>query len=548
MEILEALDEVDRVAVREPKVYPTITTARTFNGRYILFRNSAWAYLDLERTLEGVFHKNDVENINGENYFKGFLYQCQYSGKVFKYPSALAKVWKEDKLISVEDCKDYGYVHLQYGQAAGFCVHEDMVTYCEDIEDYVLEDEATYDELADDYRYRTDNMVWDYDSEVFAHRESFRTSDDYRFIREGRADGYYLHTDISRYCSDLDDWVHEEDATYDELSEEYFYDDDNFHHDYHENVYAHEDSFQYTDGFVWVEHGTAAGNWLDRDYATYCADIDGYVLDDDAHYIDDDDEYVFNASARLPFKISDYHSSGYPRNLAIGEYYTPYRIGFEVEKSEFPSDREYKSSYRIFKGIEKDASCGYEAITHILPLGNSRSEARKYVQQMMNEAESILTCPVTGQCGGHINLSVIGMTGSDLLDAIRPYLAIVYALYRFRLKNRYSSGNKKLRPASERYATVLTHDYYIEVRLPNRVINVNTLMNRYDLMYRIIHYAVWERLSYPKFIEKIRPLIVRMYNGDKEKAERVIQLSFHFRDYIVLDIEAPEIKEFINND
>ena len=108
-------------------------------------------------------------------------------------------------------------------------------------------------------------------------------------------------------------------------------------------------------------------------------------------------------------KIHSYHSKPLPRVLSIGakkkdveklkcvkdtswaqdgsSYSSNYCIGFEVEKSTF--HRGAVKEYALFCGFETDSSCGYEAVTNVLPLVPP-SYWRNKVFSMFVEAKQIL--------------------------------------------------------------------------------------------------------------------------------------------------------------
>jgi hypothetical protein len=60
-----------------------------------------------------------------------------------------------------------------------------------------------------------------------------------------------------------------------------------------------------------------------------------------------------------------------------------FTIGFEVEKNEL--HRSAVREYELFCGFERDSSCGYEAVTNVLPLVGP-SNWRTMVFDMMHNA------------------------------------------------------------------------------------------------------------------------------------------------------------------
>jgi hypothetical protein len=87
------------------------------------------------------------------------------------------------------------------------------------------------------------------------------------------------------------------------------------------------------------------------------------------------------------------------------DYTAKFTIGMEVEKNQM--SRNVVREYEIFCGFERDGSCGYEAVTHILPLLPAGMWRTK-VFDMMHKAERIIDdrySPSDRRCGGHITLA-----------------------------------------------------------------------------------------------------------------------------------------------
>ena len=121
-----------------------------------------------------------------------------------------------------------------------------------------------------------------------------------------------------------------------------------------------------------------------------------------------------------------------------GEYESKFTIGFEVEKNQL--SRNAVREYELFCGFERDGSCGYEAVTHVLPLLPA-GQWRTKVYDMMHKAEKIIDdrfSPSDRRCGGHITIACEGMSGDALRDAIRKNCGIILALGNTSIHFRYS--------------------------------------------------------------------------------------------------------------
>jgi hypothetical protein len=234
------------------------------------------------------------------------------------------------------------------------------------------------------------------------------------------------------------------------------------------------------------------------------------------------------------------------------EFTSRFTIGMEVEKNQL--HRGAVREYELLCGFERDGSCGYEAVTHILPLLPS-GKWRTKVYDMMHKAERIIDdrfSPSDKRCGGHITVGVDGMTGSQLRDLIRVNAGILYAMFRNRLKNGYCCYNSRMQDAQScanwhsKYQVSLAKDYCLEFRLPSRFESVKQMMRRYELMYELVNFSVNKpNGKYEDFLKIIRPIIVSMYNGDVTKAEEILSLSKEFRTYILKGTITDAIRPYL---
>jgi len=249
----------------------------------------------------------------------------------------------------------------------------------------------------------------------------------------------------------------------------------------------------------------------------------------------------------------------YTTNTYVKEAKSRFTIGFEIEKSRL--SRGAVKEYELFAGFETDSSCGYEAVTHILPLVPS-GRWRTKVFDMMLKAEKIIDNKWSDSnynCGGHINIGVYGYSGGAILQRVRPFMGLMYALYRYRLKNNYCKYNPRLRPQIEllslstdftllshaKYHVVLAKNKIIELRLPSRVENVKQLMRRYELMYEMMDTAFNTKAkSIKQYIKRVRPILNRMYDTEIE-VDNICELAVHFQKYINTGSIHPTIEPFL---
>ena len=247
-------------------------------------------------------------------------------------------------------------------------------------------------------------------------------------------------------------------------------------------------------------------------------------------------------------------------------YESKFTIGMEVEKNNL--HRGAVREYELFCGFERDGSCGYEAVTHILPL-LPESKWRTKIYDMMHKAEKIIDdrySPSSSNCGGHITLAVDGLTGVELNAEVRKYSGIVLAMFRNRLKNVYCGANRRMQasgldgmynsaPAGRgtydyngwhyKYQTALVKGNLLEFRLPSRFESVKQMMRRYELMYELVNFAVNVQGTQKAFFAKIRPIILSMYNGETEKTDKIFQLAKDFQNFINTGVISEEISVYL---
>jgi hypothetical protein len=231
-----------------------------------------------------------------------------------------------------------------------------------------------------------------------------------------------------------------------------------------------------------------------------------------------------------------------------------FTIGIEIEKNSF--HRNAVTEYPLFCGFERDGSCGYEAVTNILPLIPA-SLWRTKVFNMFAEANRIIEdsySPSDYKCGGHITIACSGINGKEVNELVRKYSGIVMALFRKRLKNSYCNKNLRMQKEEDgnhfngwhyKYQMALVKGDCLEFRVCSKIESVKQLMRRYELFYELVNFAVNVKGSYNVFLNKIKPIILSMYNNDESKTNEIISLSKSFNKFILDGTISDDIREFI---
>ena len=234
------------------------------------------------------------------------------------------------------------------------------------------------------------------------------------------------------------------------------------------------------------------------------------------------------------------------------EFESRFKIGMEFEKNRL--NRGAVQEYPLFCGFERDSSCGfragqggYEAVTHIIPLIGP-SMWRTKVFNMFHEARKIIDdnySPSNSRCGGHITLSVDGMSGADLMQKVRKFSPVILAIFRHRLNNGYCMGNPQMLPSvydgvnssrydgSRKYVVCKDTGFGIEFRLPSRFTSVKQTIRRYEIMYHLLDFSVNKpNATLHKFHNTLKPILISMYDGNIDKVDAVIDLAKHFAKFM----------------
>lgn len=242
-----------------------------------------------------------------------------------------------------------------------------------------------------------------------------------------------------------------------------------------------------------VEHYEYDGNYytlrgLEYHELVICSD--GTILhNSEAYYDEDSGEYQ---TEPIQTYIREYHSDTSVNFVDFTENPSFY-IGFELEKE----DKEVKESILI-KDFERtcklwrkekdgslDDSTGFELISPAFELVPER--IKEAIESNPTLLSHVNASTNTKTCGGHVNVSVKGVNGSELFDRLKGYTPLFYALYFKRVDKGYSKGksNSDLKKDSEKYQAIRIHRNHLEYRIISAVPNVSTLIWRAEL-FRLI--------------------------------------------------------------
>lgn len=223
-------------------------------------------------------------------------------------------------------------------------------------------------------------------------------------------------------------------------------------------------------------------------HTVYNVDYDEYALESDSYY---HDEYYYRDNPLSDKEIiHDYHS-GPPPEIYTKEddsRLSRWTIGFEIEKNSVGGECEpgkQVANEPLFAHWEADASCGVEGVTHVYGL----NMAEKFYVDV--EDSHLVDEPSDVTCGGHINLA----HRDDLIDVwhVKPWLGLMWSMYRKRLRRDYCSRNPKANPYQCReshYGALVEKTCntgkLFELRVPRRVRNRRVLLRRFEFMQKLV--------------------------------------------------------------
>lgn len=322
---------------------------------------------------------------------------------------------------------------------------------------------------------------------------------DGKYVMEERA--VKLHPD---YYDDSE-YYHRDNAYWSDVYDEYILSDDCVECEITGyTVHRDDPEIEHTpQGWVLTGHDVVgwaedAEEYMHTDYLRWCNDREAYYTEEGY--------YDYKSRSR----INDYHCGVEPNFFLKQEGFglDVYTIGFEVEKNDlYGVESGDVEEQPLFSHWERDSSCGVEGITNVYSLNNygvfsDHVERSYYVNAMCDR-----------RCGGHIN---IAHTENKMeMWHLKPWLGLMWAIWRFRLKNSYSNRNKKVNPYSGReyhYGVVVekgrSGKKRFELRIPSRVHGDDCLRNRFRLMQSLMQcvddylHERFDRITLTKFIDK----------------------------------------------
>ncbi len=351
-----------------------------------------------------------------------------------------------------------------------------------------------------------------------------------------KRDDYYYSYDEYIITGDTDAVMHRDDANYCNYSETYNEGDV-------VEVYVSRRNSEY-----WLESIAEDKAYYYRgSYYTDLSDHDLVMMEggeiehlDDVYYWESDGEYHYEPE---PDPSEDYVRDYHYNNNVYEVNFTDnpkFFIGFEIEKE----DQDVKESLYILDFEEScpkwkkerdgslDDDSGFELISpkfEVLP-----DKIREHIQNNKTLLNHVNAQKSTA-CGGHINVSEAGKTGSQLFDEVKGYTPLFYALYHKRVDKNYCKGKKNsdLQEENEKYQAIRIHSNRIEYRIVSAVPNIDTLIWR----SRLIEYILNNKTENPKeaFFKvntsPLKDLLMEMYPDNFDQLiNRLVKFTLQFEN------------------
>jgi hypothetical protein len=325
------------------------------------------------------------------------------------------------------------------------------------------------------------------------------------------------------YYTLVDEWITDEEK--DDLLDrgdmvwDYYYDDYGWSSDC---IFGYIDSSRNTGFFSnvapWVRiHGYEKYAMTDT-----IADNLGFYEHNDGEWYDEPEEeecdYVY---------IWSYHSDNrkwFASDAAV------FRIAFEVEKEDNDMKRQetaYECYNRTGWAKEHDGSLnkdtGFEFISPVFDLS-------LIDEHTFDNVEDYLNADYSPSCGGHVNLSHVTMTATELYETIKSYMPMLYALYPKRAKNTYCRAISKHEHPSEKYGSVYVKRDRLEIRIFSAVRSKENLLWRISLIrYMLENPNVSEATVLRNMLDgrsKLHRILRKVYRLDQ-----IIEKGKLFYDY-----------------
>ena len=230
------------------------------------------------------------------------------------------------------------------------------------------------------------------------------------------------------------------------------------------------------------------GHPIDEDDAVFCVDAQEYYHADYCTYDENTEEYYYDEENIPTGSIWGYDSGEVEKDFSKLDNDGSkiiFGFGMEIEKNEMPSFQFDKVEIYEKTGcvLEKDSSVpdGFELKTAIYNLFSPKTEKR------LKEIEQFANVKNVEGAGGHIGFSCNKYNDIELLNKVKAFLPLIYAMHKKRIGNSYCTAKKVNQLVNDRdkFQSIRLRGNYIEFRIFSSVKTFETVKFRLNL-FRII--------------------------------------------------------------
>lgn len=251
--------------------------------------------------------------------------------------------------------------------------------------------------------------------------------------------------------------------------------------------------------------------------------------------------------------VAPYHSSDNGRPVyfnASGER-SPYLIGYEIEKEDTDAKyrhtlrdmREDTTAHRWRKETDGslDGQTGFELISPPYELDIEKIEQQIKTHPILRP---MIDADYSSNCGGHIHLSKLSTSGTDLYKEIQGYTPLLHAMYHNRAENiSYCRAKSIEKMKAESVANIgnagryqavnIMHDR-IEFRIFSAVRNVNNLIWRTRLIELMLKHPTDDpRRAFYNIHTELKEHLSKVYDSPRKwenLRERIVNYTLKFEN------------------
>lgn len=346
-------------------------------------------------------------------------------------------------------------------------------------------------------------------------------------IRYDQIDECYINSCDLIYCEIEDIMTHIDNTIYCEFSGNYFT-DNNYHLIDVIGARGKQISSYYYSNNEYSNFGLVIlynGELCLHDRACFVESEGEYYEENECYYWESDNEWHLDPEEEALENRGEFNFPYHGSNPPMYAGNMDAKIGFEVEKEDEYIKTQYRAKYLQAVtgwGKENDGSLDGRSGFELVSPCYSLHQEREYFIDEFNKVRDLLNADYSNdRCGGHINYSNPNYRPIDLLNAVKGYFPLLYALYPHRINKTYCKAKspEDLIRYSEKYQSVCIKDRCIEFRVFGAVKSMKNLLWRLELIQIIDLYKTEKPSTVLLYMsDESHPLyshLTKIYNHEK---------------------------------